>query len=316
MYDQAARDEARPAPTGLRAALRRRPLFSFFFMAFAFSWITLLPFILSEWGILPPGDIWKVFFVLNPFTGPTLAAFIMVRITEGKDGWRTMRRRIRQTRVGWKSYLFILLGVPAVLLLGILALPGAAASFTGVTPSFLAKYPILFVLVFFGGGPLGEEIGWRGFALPRLQSRFGALRASLILGLVWTCWHLPHFLTSAQRGGPGSALSILYVNLPIFFVMVMSLTVIFTWTFNRTRGSVFIAILLHTSVNAFGTAIVALFPARIVNGTDLPFALSFAILAMAIIVLSRGSLGYKPDSTILVLAGSGDMTEATESVQD
>lgn len=299
MHEVAEPDKARPVPAGLRAAMARRPLLSFFVMAFAFSWITLVPFILSEWGFLPKSDILKVFFVLNPFTGPTLAAFIMVRITEGKDGWRAMRRRIRQVRAGWRSYLFILLGVPAVLLLGILALPGAAASFTGFTPAFFARYPFLFVAIFFGGGPLGEEIGWRGFALPRLQSRHGALRASLILGVLWTFWHLPHFLTSAQRGGPGSGLSLLYVNLPIFFVMVMSLTVIFTWVFNRTGGSVFMAILIHTSINAFGTAVVALFPARIVNDTDLPFALSLAVLALAILVLTRGRLGYSGDAAAL-----------------
>jgi membrane protease YdiL (CAAX protease family) len=305
MNDDTAMEQARPLPASLRAVMARRPLFSFFTMAYAFSWITLVPFILSEWGILPPAGIWKVFFVLNPFTGPTLAAFIMVRITEGKAGWQAMRRRIRQAHAGWKCYLFILVGVPAVILLGILALPGAAASFTGVTPAFFARYPFLFVLVFFGGGPLGEEIGWRGFALPRLQARYGALRASLILGVLWTFWHLPHFLTSAQRGGPGSGLSLLYVNLPIFFVLVMSLTMIFTWIFNRTGGSVFIAILLHTSINAFGTAVVALFPARIVNGSDLPFALSLSALALAILVLTRGRLGCKagPAGADAALAG-------------
>ena len=112
-----------------------------------------------------------------------------------------------------------------MMLLGIIILPGALASFRGLPSSFLNTYIIYFIVIFFGGGPLGEEIGWRGFALPRMQTRYGALRATLLLGILWTFWHLPHFLTTAQRGGPGSSSSIFYINLPIFFLMVMSITV-------------------------------------------------------------------------------------------
>jgi membrane protease YdiL (CAAX protease family) len=181
----------------LHQAMRQHPLFFFFLMAYAFSWIMLIPFVLSEWGVLPHAKYFTIAFVLNPFVGPTLAAYIMSRITEGQAGVLRLRRCLTHWRVGWQWYGFILLCIPTSVLLGICVLPGALASFQGLPSSFLVSYPISFVVIFFLGGPLGEEIGWRGFALPRMQARYGPLWGTLWLGLLWTCWHLPHFLTSA-----------------------------------------------------------------------------------------------------------------------
>jgi len=275
--------------------MRQHPLFSFFFMAYAFSWITLIPYILSQWNVLPNIPFFQIFFVLNPFVGPTLSAYIMNRITEGKAGLLNMRKRLRLLKVGWHWYAFILLGIPVMMLLGIIILPGALASFLGLPSSFLITYIIYFIAIFFGGGPLGEEIGWRGFALPRMQTRYGALRATILLGILWTFWHLPHFLTTSQRGGPGFSSSIFYINLPIFFLLVMSITVIMTWVFNHTKGSIFIAILLHASINTFGM-VVSLYSAPIVTSTDLPIAIGLGALAIAILIFTRGKLGYQTDT--------------------
>jgi membrane protease YdiL (CAAX protease family) len=127
-----------------------------------------------------------------------------------------------------------------------------------------------------------------------LQTRFGALRGTLLLGVLWVFWHLPDYLTVAQRGGPGVNLAnLLVVNLPIFFVMVMSMAVIFTWVYNRTDGNLFLALLLHTSINAFGL-VVALFHAPVVTGTDLVVCVAFVVPALLIVALTKGRLGYKP----------------------
>lgn len=275
--------------------MRQHPLVSFFFMAYIFSWTILIPYILSQWNILPHTNIFIVFFALTAFVGPTLSAYIMGRITEGKDGWLNMKKRFCKFKVSWPWYVFTLLGIPLVMMFGICILPGALASFQGFPSGFPAKYIIYFVIIFFCGGPLGEEIGWRGFALPRMQARYGALRATLLLGVLWTFWHLPHFLTTAQRGGPGSSLSILYVNLPIFLLLVMSIAVIMTWVFNNTKGSLFIAMLLHTSINTF-SLILALFSAPIITSTDLPVAIGLGILATAILIFTRGKLGYQTNT--------------------
>lgn len=274
--------------------MRQHPLCSFFFMAYAFSWIILIPFILSQWNILPDSKGFQVFFVLNPFVGPALSAYIMSRITGGKDGWLNIRKRFRRLKVDWHWYGFILLGIPVMMFLGIIVFPGTLASFQGLPPAFLITYIIYFVVIFFGGGPLGEEIGWRGFALPRMQARYGALRATLLLGILWTFWHLPHFLTTAQRGGPGSSLSILYINLPIFLLLVMSISVIMTWVFNHTKESLFISVLLHASINTF-SMVISLFSASVVTSTDLPVVAGLGVPAIAILIFTRGKLGYQGD---------------------
>ena len=292
-------EKSNPSTTGskgLQQVMRAHPLFSFLFMAYAFSWIMSIPYILSQWNILPNTQSYQIFFVIKSF-GPALAARVMCYAMEGREGWRNLRSRIRQWRAGGQWYLFILLGVPAMMLLGIVVLPGALATFRGVPPNFLATYLVTFILIFFGGGPLGEEPGWRGFALPHMQSRYGALRANLLLGVLWACWHLPDFLTVAQKGGPGSELSVLFSGFLVFFVEVMALTFIFSWVFNHTNGSVFIAIMLHTTYNAFGTVVQPLFSAPIVTSTDLPFVIAVVVPALLIVILTRGRLGYQLGQT-------------------
>jgi membrane protease YdiL (CAAX protease family) len=271
--------------------MEQHPLFFFFFIAYAVSWILSIPFILSEWGILH-GDF-KIIFVLKSF-GPFLAAYIMTSIVEGRVGIFRLRQRIKQTQASWLWYLFILLGIPALLLLGIIIQPGALASFQGLKPVLLVSYPLTFIAVFFGGGPLGEEPGWRGYALPRLQQRYGPLWGTLLLSVLWTCWHLPDFLTSAQGGGPGTSFSAFLINFPIFLVLVTAIAIILTWIFNHTRGSIFISILAHASVNTPQVVLVPLFLAVGVTELNLAALIGFGVPALLIAVLTRGRLGYQP----------------------
>jgi membrane protease YdiL (CAAX protease family) len=281
------------ATHGLQAVIRQHPLFFYFLIAYAFSWILMIPAVLAEWGALPKG-LFVILFTIKSF-GPAVAAYVLIRITAGKAGLAGFKQRFFQGRVSWKWYVFILLGIPAVTVLGACVLPGVLASFQGLKPAYFGvSYLINFVLIFFAGGPLGEEPGWRGFALPRLQSRYGVLRANLLLGVMWTFWHLPDFLTSAQGGGPDVGLAPFYTRLPIFFVMVMALTFVFSWVYNHTGGSIFIALLLHASFNTFDGAIQPLFSAPIMTRSDLPYMIGTVGLAILITALTRGRLGYQP----------------------
>jgi uncharacterized protein len=156
------------------------------------------------------------------------------------------------------------------------------------------SYPVYFVIVFFGGGPLGEEVGWRGFALPRMQPRYGPLWGTLLLGVLWVFWHLPDFLTPAQGGGPGVSFATLLTNFSIFFLFVVALAIIFTWVFNHTRGSIFIAILLYASINTPQVVWIPLFLAVDVTGMNLAALIAFGVPALLIVILTRGRLGYQP----------------------
>ena len=276
----------------------RHPLFSFFFMAYAFSWIMTIPAILAEWGFLP-APLFQIFFVIKAFAGPFVAALIMVNLTEGKAGLARFRRRFFQARAGWQWYLMILLGIPALFLLGIVIQPGTLASFQGFPHNspvyYLVTYLINFVAIFFLGGPLAEEPGWRGFALPRMQPRYGPLKAALLLGVVWAFWHLPDFLTRAQGGGPGTGWGAFFTNLPIFVMMVVAINVVMVWVFNHTRGSLFIMLLLHASINTAGI-LPELFPTPNIPAmtmSNLALLIAVAVPALLIVILTRGRLGYQ-----------------------
>lgn len=272
----------------IQTAIQHQPLLSFFVMAYAISWILSIPFILSEWGLLH-GD-YRIAFIVKSF-GPFAAALIVTGITEGKEGVARLRGRIRQWKVGWVWYVVTLLLIPALVLIGIAVQPGALAGFKGATPTVAITYLVTLVVVAFGGGPLGEEPGWRGFALPRLQSSMGPLKGTLLLGLLWTCWHLPDFLTSAQGGGPGVPVNTLLVNFGLFLLLVTAIAVVFTWVFNHTGGSLLLAILAHAGVNTPQVALVPLFPAVNTMVLNTAALIGFGAAAVLILVITRGRLG-------------------------
>src|SRR5215212_1294474 len=257
-----------------KGLLARHPLTFFFIIAYAGTWLVELPYVLSEDGSgLLPYSSPLLTWVLSPasiFLGPTLAAFIMTGITEGREGVGHFLRRFVLWRVGLRWYLFALLGIPVIAVLSVVVIPGALAplSVLGV-----------FVYVFFLGGALGEEPGWRGFALPRLQSLHGPLLGTLILGPLWGLWHLPLFFT------PWNVLTTF--NLVVFVVATTCLAIMYTWVFNNTKGSVLMAILIHASFNASVTGILApLFPAPILSDYGLlPIVGGFGAFAVVLVAL-------------------------------
>jgi membrane protease YdiL (CAAX protease family) len=272
------------APKGFQKIIQKNPLLSYFFISYAFSWITLIPYILGTWGVLE-GDFSSV-FALHTF-GPAVAAYSVTRLTEGKTGLQELWSKVKSVKVGLRWYLFVLVGIPVLYLLGVVVQPGKLESFQGFYRGFIIFYLINFIIVFLLGGPLGEEIGWRGFALPRMQPRYGPLKGSLMLGVLWAFWHLADFLTPYH----GSFLS----SFPVYFLLVVSLSVIFTWLFNNTKGSVFMAILAHTSVNTPELTLVPLFSQLDVNSMHLAILIGFGLPALLIIALTHGKLDYSAE---------------------
>jgi uncharacterized protein len=224
----------------LMGLLIRYPLTSFFVLAYALTWLAWSPWFLSRAGVgLLPYDGDDISDYLNAVAlimGPTLSAFIMTGATEGREGIRRLLRRIILWRVGLRWYFVALVGIPAIIVLSTLVLPGALASFqASAVPTTLFLYVVAGPVFLFAGGPVFEEIGWRGFALPRLQRLYGPLVGTLVLGVLWGVWHLPLFLIPSWDTPHGSLLDV-----ALFVILAVSIAVVITWVFNNTKGSILI----------------------------------------------------------------------------
>jgi membrane protease YdiL (CAAX protease family) len=267
-------------PTGLLGVLRRFPLISYFVIAVAFSWAVVIVVLLTR----APQN----FVVVVAITfGPTFSAFLMTGVLEGRAGVRRLLERLVLWRVNWVWYAFSLVGIPLIFIAGTVFLPGAAASFDGLTLATWLAYPKWFLLIIFVGGPLLEEPGWRGFALPRLQARFGPLAGALILAFFWAAWHYPQYMMpdwAAQNGGFN------LTGVTVFTLGVFPLTIILTWVFNNTRGSLLIAVLAHASIDAFSLYIMKMFPAYAASQVNL--FLGVGAFAVLLILSTWGRLGY------------------------
>ncbi len=214
-----------------RSSLARRQLGVFFALTFLLSW---LPWLLSiARGNLSGGGINSL--------GPIMAALLVAGIADGRAGLADLGRRLTRWKVPAWCYL-VVLGLPVVLmtLASILTVATGAPRPTDVQLAAwrgaLASAPL--ILLF--DGPFGEELGWRGFALPRMLVRLRPIAAALGLGLVWAGWHLPLFVSR-----PG-----LWIVPMVLWIVFAS--VILTWLHQRTGGSALLATLFHASVNVIG----------------------------------------------------------------
>ena len=227
-------------PSRTTAATRAFPL-RYFVVAFGFTWFFWGLQLLAVRGVIPalPG--------LTPIgtLGPLVAAVIVTAQEGGRAGLRSLLGRVVRWRVAPIWYGVAILG-PLGLTLGAMALhvalggqPPSLGSLIGALPTVLIY--VAYMLIFVA---LGEEVGWRGYALPALQARYGALISSAILGAMWTLWHLPLFFN------PDTS----YSNLPFVIQLAIQipLAILFTWVFNSTGGSVLMVMLLHAVYNAAG----------------------------------------------------------------
>jgi membrane protease YdiL (CAAX protease family) len=151
---------------------------------------------------------------------------------------------------------------------------------------------------------IGEEPGWRGFALPRIQERYGPLWGSLLLGALWGVWHLPLWLWIPGHSGARSGLLGIGVPFLGWFAFIVAFAVLITWVFNHTHGSVLLAGLFHASHNAtqdtFAVSLFpALFPPEVAAIAAIPTVSEAGVVLVAIVVVvfTRGRLGYAADST-------------------
>ncbi|MEP6969400.1 MAG: type II CAAX endopeptidase family protein [Betaproteobacteria bacterium] len=259
-------------------------LLAFFVLAFAWSW--------TCWLLAPlfnaNAPVAATVMSLAGGFGPSLAAVVMVAHGSGITGLRRWLTRCLQWRVGWRWVVLAFLF--PVVFMG-LAAAGHVALGGSLPPSPAAGHVRLaalnFLLVFLVGGPLGEEFGWRGFALPGLQARWGWRLASLLLGVVWAIWHLPLFYSA------GTVQSQLPMGL--YALSAIASSVLFTWLFNRSRGSIVPMLVLHTAVNAWSLIIpVMVLP----DSSNLrPFQIVVGILELSAVALL--ALGERSTNKVL-----------------
>lgn len=277
---------------------RRHPMTAFFALAFGLSWLAWTPYILSRDGIgllpfqLPVlmGSPQTLGIAPGAYLGPITAAILVTAFADGRQGLRKWAARLVRWRVDWRWYAGAVLGVPAVLLVSTMVLPGAAANMAFPTTAALLVYvPMLIMQVLTTG--LAEEPGWRDFAQPRLQDRFGVLKGTFILSPLWGVWHLPLFLTE-WAGWPH-----VDITLPIEFVVAcFPLSIVMTWFLNRTNGSVPVVMLLHANVNNFSSVLwEQIFPTLDpFRGTLHALLIGSTVTAIVLLVATRGRLGYRP----------------------
>ncbi len=274
---------------------KRHETVLFFLLAFGITWAFWIPAALASHGRtgdpFPPG----LSTLLGAF-GPTLAALILTAAFRGGSGLKHLLGRFLIVRVGIRWYAFALLFTPALTLaciaigslfgrplpdfahppiLDLESLPQEARS-----AGAMALLPIMLVQQLLISSPMGEEIGWRGYALPRLQYGRSALAAAVVIGLLWGLWHVPLLYT---QGHPLAGSSVGWM-----VIGPVADAILFAWLFNNTRGSLLLVLLCHASLNMTG-----LFLPR----ADLPYlslALKWVLVLTLVAVSGPERLSRRP----------------------
>lgn len=253
-------------------------LVKFFVIAYAISWLFQLPRVLSDNEL---AQVPSLLLPLSSFAviGPFIAAFWLTYKASGREGMKTLWKR------GWnfkfeKKWLAIVLLIPVItsgLTILIINLLGGEILWEHQPLPLIMAVPV-FIIIFLTQA-LPEEYGWRGFALDRLQGRWNALTASLILGFLWGLWHLPlHFMVGTTQE---------VIPVVDFILKQMVGAIFYTWVYNNTNRNVFLAILLHAVWNVFG----GLIPYWVTSqGRWVNFGVEIVIAALIIIIYGAKTL--------------------------
>jgi uncharacterized protein len=256
-----------------------KKLILYFFLSYLISWLIWLPLILQKLGINVLPILPKYHHYLGSF-GPMIAALIVTYISAGWKAVKDLLKKLGNWKVNWKWYVVILV-IPVLLVIvaGYTDEIINQQSFTMKGFSTNAAFPqfgplayFLFNFLTFG---IGEETGWRGFALPALQKKYSALISTLILSVVWTCWHIPAFIYRP-----------LYSQMDVsgiagFFMSMLMGSVILTWLYNSTKGSLLIVAIFHTLIELMFMS------ANVTINMSSYMGAAFTVAAILIILLAK-----------------------------
>jgi uncharacterized protein len=251
------------------SAVRRHPLITFFVLTYLLAWILWLPLVILRDTIPAPQGL---ILTLLGSAVPSLLAIVLTAIVLGRGSLRKLLGRLLIWRVDPRWYLVVVLAP--------VALAGGMVAFNTLVggPAISVNVPLLAAVItlafsIFPGSAMGEEIGWRGYALPRLQATRSALSASLILGVIWGFYHLPLSFTGSAFRSPS-------IVIP-FVISTIALSVILAWVYNSTGGSLLLVVLLHATANLPLSLLLEPLGSRAV----LPFWLFVGLMVAAAIVV-------------------------------
>jgi uncharacterized protein len=256
----------------------------FFLIALGFTWLFWIPDALGKRGVLPD-VVWTNLGFIGAW-GPLVAALFLVYRERGKEGIKKLLKKGVDVNFGKKWWAVIFLLFPGLIVIAY----ASSIAVDGVSPVSEAKglywlLPFIFFAVLLTSGPLQEEFGWRGYALPRLLSRYSPFVASLILGLIWAIWHFPQFLVPHEKTG------MFYIT-PFwsFILTIIAANFLYTWVFKHANGSILAVLLLHAQMNLFFW----IFPVLYTTTGYLWILVLFSVAGGVILMLDRKYFFSKP----------------------
>jgi len=276
--------------TAIANWIKKHQLISFFCLAYLIMFGVTFAFIILKPS--QPLQRWSLVWFFSIFS-PSISALVITGIIGGIPEIKRLLSGFTRWKVGFGWYFwaaFLILGPLAITLI----YRTLGNSGPGLAPGETIPSMLGIIIFTFFSGPVAEELGWRGFALPRLQSKYNALVSSLILGVIWTCWHIPFFfLTGATQ---------MSIPFPIYLMLVSTVAVYLTWLYNNTNGSLVITVLAHFFYNltAFLTGVLNLMPAMLFYMTAGPL-LALTVVAV-IIIFGPRYFSRKPVSELPFLA--------------
>ena len=254
----------------------RYGLVAFFALALGITWLLQLPALLAHLGIIGGKvDDYMLPAALGGF-GPVIAAALATRMEARLTGVRRPWGLRRNWRVspGWYLTAFVAFGVIHVAGSAVYRLLGGHDPGAWLYLPNAQQAVVMFLI------PLAEEPGWRGFALPRLHGRMGVFRASIMLGILWCAWHIPMFVLQGYG-------TVIFVTA---FVNLIAASVVFSWLFERTGGSVLVAVVAHMGAHLDNTN-------HALPGNPIPlivFSVATVAAAIAVVVLDRSVRWFAP----------------------
>ena len=267
--DLAANSATTTPTSGFRAFVRRRELVIFFVLSY-----------LIAWSGLPFGSFLAF--------APIVSAIVVVTIAEGLPGLARLGRRVIRWRVNWIWYAAAI-GLPLLVHAVAIGLNMAAGAPAPSGAQFQPWYAVLLLfglrMVNFTDGPMGEEPAWRGFAQPRLQSKWSPLASAVLLGVIITGWHMPLvFMPQFDLALPDIASTVV-------------VTIWYAWLFNRTGGSVLLPLIAHVTEGCVNSQ--ALWPAGPnADRQEWTWLIAWALLVVALLIFDRKSWRTAPESAI------------------